>query len=212
MQALVQLYQRLTSSLACVMQPVDGIPSLMLRLYLVPIFLETGTNKLNWNSDSGLAALTVNQSVIDWFGNAEWGLGLPFPTLLAYMAAYTEFFGAVLLLIGLATRWISIPLMVTMIVAALTVHWQNGWSAIAGSDGFWANEKTIEATERLDRARSILQEHGNYEWLTEHGGYVVLNNGIEFAATYFIMLAALLFMGGGRYVSIDYWLKRTLIK
>ena len=37
---------------------------------------------------------------------------------------------------------------------------------------------------------------------------MVLNNGIEFAVTYLIMLFALLFTGGGRYVSVDYYLSR----
>jgi uncharacterized membrane protein YphA (DoxX/SURF4 family) len=55
-----------------------------------------------------------------------------------------------------------------------------------------------------------LQEHGNYDWLTEYGNFVVLNNGIEFAATYFVMLLALFFIGGGKYLSIDYWLARKL--
>jgi putative oxidoreductase len=36
----------------------------------------------------------------------------------------------------------------------------------------------------------------------------VLNNGIEFAATYFIMLLALFFLGGGKYISADYWIAR----
>ena len=54
----------------------------------------------------------------------------------------------------------------------------------------------------------LLREHGNYEWLTEHGSFVVLNNGIQFAATYFIMLAALMFWGGGRWVSLDHWIAR----
>jgi len=35
-----------------------------------------------------------------------------------------------------------------------------------------------------------------------------LNNGIEFAATYFIMLLALFFTGAGRYASVDYWVRR----
>ena len=61
---------------------------------------------------------------------------------------------------------------------------------------------------RLGTARDLLREHGNYSWLTEHGNLVVLNNGIEFAATYFAMLLALLFMGGGRFVSADYYLSR----
>ena len=64
------------------------------------------------------------------------------------------------------------------------------------------------ATERLDRARAILQEHGNYEWLTQSGSFVISNNGIEWAATYFVMLVALLFVGGGRILSVDYWIAR----
>ena len=37
---------------------------------------------------------------------------------------------------------------------------------------------------------------------------MVLNNGIEFAATYFIMLLVLFFNGAGRLVSLDYWIAR----
>jgi len=36
----------------------------------------------------------------------------------------------------------------------------------------------------------------------------VLNNGIEFAATYLVILVALFFSGAGRWLSIDYWLAR----
>ncbi|HHE31716.1 MAG TPA: hypothetical protein ENL07_03575, partial [Chlorobaculum parvum] len=65
--------------------------------------------------------------------------------------------------------------------------------------------------ERLERAMAILQEHGNYEWLTSSGEFVILNNGIEFAATYFIMLLVLFFYGAGRSVSLDYWIARQLM-
>ena len=58
------------------------------------------------------------------------------------------------------------------------------------------------------KRQDILREHGNYSWLTGRGSLVILNNGIEFAATYFVMLMALLALGGGRYVSLDYWLDR----
>lgn len=188
--------------------PLDGLPPLLLRLYLFPVFWDAGTHKLNWATGEGLGRLGVNPSVIEWFGNPDWGLGLPFPALLAALAAYTEFFGAMLLLFGLGVRWISLPLMITMLVAMISVHWQNGWLAIASGDGFWASERTMAAQEKLARARDLLQEHGNYDWLTETGNFVVLNNGIEFAATYFLMLLVLLFSGGGRYVSVDYWLQR----
>mgnify|MGYP000331979659 FL=1 len=106
---------------------------------------------------------------------------------------------------------ISIPLMITMVVAAVTVHLQNGWLAIAEGSGLFATERTEGAVERLDRAKEILQEHGNYAWLTENGNFVVLNNGIEFAATYFIMLLVLFFIGAGRFFSIDYWVRRAFM-
>lgn len=193
---------------------LDFLAPLALRLYLVPVFWMAGSGKLNnagldcLSTDSGPCDFTPGQDVIDWFGNVEWGLGLPFPGVLAYLAAYTEYFGAILLLIGLAVRWISVPLMITMVVAAVTVHLQNGWLAIAEGTGLFATERTEGAIDRLEVARDILQEHGNYSWLTENGSFVVLNNGIEFAATYFIMLLVLFFTGAGSFFSIDYWISR----
>ena len=170
---------------------------LLLRLYLAPVFYMAGINK--YNSFNETAA---------WFSNPDWGLGLPMPWLMAFLATATELAGAVLLLLGFATRWIAIPLMGTMVVAMFTVHWHNGWLAISTGSGLFATERTMGAIDRLDRAKSILREHGNYSWLTENGSFVVLNNGIEFAATYFIMLLALLYLGAGQYVSVDYWIAR----
>jgi len=69
-------------------------------------------------------------SVAEWFGS----MGIPLPTLNAYMAASTEIAGVVLLTLGLFTRLISIPLIVVMIVAIVTVHLGNGFSA--GDNGF----------------------------------------------------------------------------
>lgn len=176
---------------------VDFIAPLLLRAYLVPVFYMAGMNKVN-SFDNTVA----------WFGNPDWGLGMPFPWLMAFLATAAELGGALLLTLGLATRWISIPLMITMLVAIFTVHWQHGWLAVAEGAGIFATERTEGAIDRLERAKSILQEHGNYGWLTENGNFVVLNNGIEFGATYFVMLLALLFLGGGRFVSLDYWIAR----
>lgn len=176
---------------------IDFLGPLALRLYLVPVFWMAGSKKL---SDM--------ESTIAWFGNPDWGLGMPFPAFMAWAAALTEAGGAILLLVGLAVRWISLPLMVTMVVAAVTVHLQYGWLAIAEADGIFATERTVGASERLEAARGILQQHGNYDWLTQNGSFVVLNNGIEFAATYFIMLLALFFIGAGNYLSADYWIAR----
>ena len=79
-----------------------------------------------------------------------------------------------------------------------------------GKLGFLQLEDASGAAERLQRARSILQEHGNYEWLTETGSFVISNNGIEWAATYFVMLLALFALGSGRYFSLDDWICRKL--
>jgi len=191
MSALVQWYGTIHHAIFSRLKYLDGLAPLALRLYLVPVFWMAGSQKI-----AGM------DSTIEWFGNPDWGLGLPFPSLLAHLAAYTEAVGAILLLVGLATRWISIPLMVTMLVAIFTVHWGNGWPAIADSG-------VQEVAVRLGAARDLLQEHGNYDWLTEKGSFVILNNGVEFGVTYFIMLLSLLFTGGGRYLSLDYYLGKA---
>ena len=190
MNGLAQLYYSIHSGILRPLQHLDGLAPLALRLYLVPVFWMAGTQKI-----AGM------ENTIDWFGNSEWGLGLPFPWLLAHLAAYTEAIGALLLLLGLATRWISIPLIATMLVAIFAVHWDHGWAAIADSSA-------EEVAVRLGTAKEILREHGNYSWLTEKGNFVVLNNGIEFAVTYLLMLFSLLFTGGGRFTSVDYYLSR----
>jgi putative oxidoreductase len=196
MYPLVQLQKLLDAT-----RVFDFLGPLALRLYLVPIFWMAGTKKL-----------ADMDSIIEWFGNPDWGLGLPFPEVMAWLATLTEAGGAILLLIGFAVRWISIPLMITMVVAAVTVHWQNGWLAIAEGTGPFATERTVGAVERLDKAKEILQTHGNYDWLTQNGSFVVLNNGIEFAATYFIMLLVLFFIGAGRFFSMDYWIRRAFMR
>lgn len=147
--------------------------------------------------------------IVSWF---DTGLGLPFPTLMAGLATGTEIVGAILLLIGLGVRWISLPLIITMLVAVFTVHLTNGWQAVADPMSALANDNVAGAIERLDRARGILRENGNYEWLTETGNFVISNNGIEWAATYLIMLIALFFMGAGKYVSFDFYIRRLANK
>jgi len=98
---------------------LQSVSLLFLRLILAYGFYEPAMNK--W-SDIG--------AVAEWFGS----MGLPFPTLQAYMAASTELSGVILLTLGLFTRLISIPLMVVMVVAITTVHLANGFNS--GDNGF----------------------------------------------------------------------------
>lgn len=202
----------------------DALPAILLRLYLAPVFIIAGYNKMQFSNPdlNFIQQLFADPNIVSWFGNNEWGLGLPFPDLLANLAAWTEFFGGWFLLVGLATRLISIPLMFTMIIAATSVHLDNGWYALTPTNsetssakvfswlGFENADASLEnsdkAAVRIEKIREIVADNGNPEWLYETGNVVLLNNGIEFAATYFIMLLALFFIGAGRYVSIDYWI------
>ncbi|HAO17135.1 MAG TPA: hypothetical protein DCQ38_05960, partial [Alteromonas macleodii] len=191
---MTHIYQQIVARL----QVADGIPLLLLRLYLAPVMIQAG-----WNKASSF------DSIVDWFGNDDYGLGLPMPLVMAFLATAAELVGGVLLLLGALTRLVSIPLMVTMIVAMVSVHAKNGWLAIADASSWLAdgtillNENIMAAPEKLAAAKSLLQEHGHYDWLTSSGNFVVLNNGIEFAATYFIMLLVLFIYGGGRFFSVD---------
>ena len=201
-------------------QHLDGVVTLLIRLILGPVMIAAGLEKLTGNN---------------WFGSAIDSFPFPFnvlpPDLSWFLASWTEFLGGIFLLLGLGTRFWAAALAVTMFVAAYSVHLPNGWPAIAPSNPpavcipdseenrasnfferyvscYNVNERTIEASERLSRAKSILREHGNYRYLNGSGSIVKLNNGIEFAATYFVMLLALLIIGGGRYLSLDYWVRR----
>ena len=77
-------------------------------------FWGTGTKKYEHFSD-----------IIGWFAS----LGIPLPTLNAYLATATELIGVVLLALGLFTRIISIPLIIVMLVAIFTVHFSHGFDA-----------------------------------------------------------------------------------
>lgn len=198
---MTHIYQQIVARL----QVADGIPLLLLRLYLAPVMIQAG-----WNKASSF------DSIVDWFGNDDYGLGLPMPLVMAFLATAAELVGGVLLLLGALTRLVSIPLMVTMIVAMVSVHAKNGWLAIADASSWLAdgtillNENIMAAPEKLAAAKSLLQEHGHYDWLTSSGNFVVLNNGIEFAATYFIMLLVLFIYGGGRFFSVDYYVNKAM--
>lgn len=208
----------------------DGLPALLFRLILAPVMIIAGFNKLalSGETDGFFSYFLADASVVQWFGNSEWGLGLPFPDLLAFLAGWSEFLGGWFLLFGLFTRLVSIPLMFTMVVAATTVHWHNGWFAIAPSNPTTSSaqvldwlaipgakeslENSLEVQERISKIRDIVEEHGFTDYLYEKGKPSIINNGIEFSAIYFAMLLGLFFVGGGRYVSVDYWLRRAVVK
>jgi len=69
-------------------------------------------------------------TTIEWFSS----LGVPFASLATLLTASIEIMGVVLLVLGLFTRLITMPLMIIMLVASITVHLSNGFSV--ANNGF----------------------------------------------------------------------------
>ncbi len=196
---MTQLLKRLQGWLDLT-RKVDFLAPAALRIYLAPVFILAGLNKLG-NAEN----------VASYF---EF-LGIPAAGLLVYVAGLSELVGGILLIPGIAVRLLTIPLMATMIVAAGTAHWENGWHVLPETEltvpWEWRQDLIDDAVERRSRARSILKEHGNYKWLTEAGGITILKNGVEWPATYFLMLLTLFFFVAGR-LSVDHAVSKYLIK
>ena len=94
-----------------------GLDTLPLRVGAGAIFAAHGAQKLfGWFGGYGLE------------GTAGWmaSIGLEPGLLMAVLAGSAEFFGGLLLVFGLLVRPIALLLAVTMVVAIVTVHLQNG--------------------------------------------------------------------------------------
>ena len=98
----IALFRRFVKTISAVL---GWVPPTVARVTLGWIFLQSGWGKLN-----------DLPKVVAFFTD----LGIPAPQIQAPLAAGTEFLCGALLLIGLATRLASLPLIGTMIVAILT--------------------------------------------------------------------------------------------
>ncbi len=98
------------------------------RILIAWIFIRSGYGKLFVQG-------------IDAYSNTFPGRGLP--PMLAYIAVPAEFFGGVLLLIGLATRYAIVVMLIFMVVATFSSHayWtMTDANAIRINDSaFWKN-------------------------------------------------------------------------
>ncbi len=75
---------------------------------------------------------------IDNFAAVLEQMSFPLAHFQAYAVAYTEFIGGLCLLIGLACRLVSIPLIIVMITAYITVHYPQAWKFFENSQEFFA--------------------------------------------------------------------------
>jgi putative oxidoreductase len=96
---------------------------LAVRLYWGWQFAQTGWGKL-----------TNIGKVVNFFTE----LGIPAPALNAYFVSGLEFAGGLLLLLGLGSRLVALPLTIDMIVAYITADREALFSIISNPDKFTA--------------------------------------------------------------------------
>lgn len=84
-----------------------------------------------------LGAVMVTHGYHKVFGglhhHAQMVAGLGLPGWLGYVSAFAEFFGGLLVLVGLLTRLAAFAICVDMAVAIWKVHWHNG---LTGEKGY----------------------------------------------------------------------------
>ena len=100
LQFMAQLLKRL--------RELEWIPILLVRLSVGLLFFESGRGKLFFK--------------LEELGEYFVQLGIPLPHLNALVVASIEFLGGICLILGLATRVVSIQLAVIMLVATLTAE------------------------------------------------------------------------------------------
>lgn len=100
-----------------IFQSAENSATLPLRLAAGIIFSAHGSQKLfAWFGGYGL----------DVTGQWMESIGLAPGYLMALLSGSAEFFGGLLLIIGLLTRPASLVLAITMLVAIFSVHFENG--------------------------------------------------------------------------------------
>ena len=119
---MFKLYDNITARLRA---SGDYVWPLALRTILAWEFWESGITKLNgenWFAD------------IPW---SDWQKGFPFPfdqisaNLNWFLATWGELVFAVMLLLGLFTRFAAVSLIVVTVVATAAVHWPAEWNSLA---------------------------------------------------------------------------------
>ncbi|HUR38542.1 MAG TPA: DoxX family protein [Planctomycetota bacterium] len=96
----------LTHRVTALLTRLEGLPILLARIVLGLGFAQTGYGKV----------FTNHGNVVQFFTT----LGIPLPELNAWFVGGLEFFGGLLLIVGLCSRGVAFLLSCTMLVATLT--------------------------------------------------------------------------------------------
>jgi uncharacterized membrane protein YphA (DoxX/SURF4 family) len=80
--------------------------ALLTRIFVGGFFVNTGWGKMHH---------------LDQFGKNFAGWGIPYPHFNAALSAYTEIYGGLLTIAGLAMRFVAVPMIINMLVALFSV-------------------------------------------------------------------------------------------
>ena len=157
---------------------------LVLRLVVGLLFMGHGAQKLfGWFGGHGLAGTA---------GFFEQGLGLRPGKLHATGAGAAEFFGGLLLALGLLTPLAAVALIGTMTVAIAAVHW---------SKGVWSTEGGYEYNAVLMAIAFALAAVGPGKWSLDHAlGFDLSGTGWGLAALVAGVVGGAVMYGVGRAV------------
>jgi putative oxidoreductase len=108
----------------------EWLPQLLVRLFVGYFFAETG-----WGKVHNLSSMA--ERFADW--------GIPAPAFNAALSGYTELIGGVLVMLGLFTRFVSIPMAINMVVAIAVVKWKK----LSGLDDFAEMDEPLYALSFL---------------------------------------------------------------
>lgn len=98
------------------------LPQIFLRLIIFWEFWEAGKMKYAGGADG------------NWFASIQDSFPFPFDSISAniswQMAMWGEIIGAILILLGLFTRFAAFSLIVITVVATAAVHWPDSWNTL----------------------------------------------------------------------------------
>lgn len=167
---------------------LDFIVPLLMRLFLAPLFWVAGTQHLGLFSGPNFvvwkpSTWTNAQAHQDSLASLNNMTLFGMDTgSLLNLLGAIELFAGVVLILGLGVRWISLLLLFVVGV----------WFASSLGDSSLG---------------SVL-----HNFLLSHGYTTIANNPTEVYMAYFVMLIALFFMGGGRWISLDWFIYRAMVQ
>lgn len=151
--------QRMESILRWFVTPPDTAPraTLLIRVMAGTVFFWEGVMKFVFPATLGVGRFTK--------------LGIPWPDAMASFVGCVEIAGGVLLIAGLLTRVVAVPLLIDMVVAVLTTKvplylgtYPLALPPVAPQMGFWAVLHEIRSDEAQFLCTAFLLIVGSGPW------------------------------------------------